>query len=68
MLKSKKSEDVEFKFTIPGVYLYQCSPHKTIGMIGLIIVGNDKSNLNKVKEVKMFGLSKDIFETLLQDL
>ena len=68
MLKSKKSEDVEFKFTIPGVYLYQCSPHKTIGMIGLIIVGNDKSNLNKVKEVKMFGLSKDIFEKLLQDL
>tara|TARA_B100000902_G_scaffold153423_1_gene149956 strand:- start:412 stop:849 length:438 start_codon:yes stop_codon:yes gene_type:complete len=68
MLKSKKSEDVKFKFTIPGVYLYQCSPHKTIGMIGLIIVGNDKSNLNKVKEVKMFGLSKDIFETLLQDL
>ena len=68
MLKSKKSEDVEFKFTIPGVYLYQCSPHKTIGMIGLIIVGNDKSNLNKVKEVKMFGLSKDIFEILLQDL
>ena len=68
MLKSKKSEDVDFKFTIPGVYLYQCSPHKTIGMIGLIIVGNDKSNLNKVKEVKMFGLSTDIFETLLQDL
>ena len=43
-------------------------PHKTIGMIGLIIVGNDKSNLNKVKEVKMFGLSTDIFEKLLQDL
>ena len=68
MLKSKKSEDVKFKSTIPGVYLYQCNPHKTIGMIGLIIVGNDKGNLNKVKEVKMFGLSKDIFETLLQDL
>ena len=68
MFKSKKSEDVKFKFTIPGIYLYQCSPHKTLGMIGFIIVGNDKSNLTKVKKSKMFGLSKNIFQNLLQVL
>ena len=67
-LKSKKSEDVEYKFTVPGIYLYQCSPHKTIGMIGFIVVGNDKGNLNEIKEIKMFGLSKEVFENLLQKI
>ena len=30
-------------FDLPGVYLYQCIPHGNMGMLGLIVVGN---NLN----------------------
>ena len=26
-------------FTVPGIYLYQCSPHAAMGMIGIIVVG-----------------------------
>merc|ERR1712086_681596 len=53
--KSKISKDANYKFTKPGIYLYQCTPHKAMGMIGLIIVGNDKSNLDKIKKVKVYG-------------
>ena len=54
--KSKISKDAKFKFTKPGIYLYQCTPHKAMGMIGLVIVGNDKSNLDKIKKVKVYGI------------
>merc|ERR1712023_481773 len=66
--KSKISKDAKFKFTKPGIYLYQCTPHKAMGMIGLVIVGNDKSNLDKIKKVKLRGKSKKVFKKLLKEL
>ena len=66
--KSKINKDVEYEFKIPGIYLYQCTPHKAMGMIGLVIVGNDKSNLAKIKKVKLRGKSKKVFKKLLKEL
>ena len=31
--KSKINKDVEYEFKVPGIYLYQCTPHKAMGMI-----------------------------------
>jgi pseudoazurin len=64
--KSKISKDAKFKFVKSGVYLYQCTPHKAMGMIGLVIVGDDKSNLDKIKKVKVYGKSKKLLKTLLK--
>ena len=66
--KSKISKEGNYKFTKPGIYLYQCTPHKAMGMIGLVIVGNDKSNIDKVKKVKVYGKSKKILKSLLKEL
>ena len=66
--KSKISKDANYKFTKPGVYLYQCTPHKAMGMIGLVIVGDDKSNLEKIKKVKVYGKSKKLLKKLLKSL
>ena len=66
--KSKISKDAKYKFSIPGVYLYQCTPHKAMGMIGLVVVGNDKSNLDKIKKVKVYGKSKKLLKTLLKTI
>ena len=46
--KSKIGKDTEFTFTIPGIYAYWCVPHKTMGMIGFVIVGDDLSNLDSM--------------------
>ena len=43
--KTKYNVDVEYKFTIPGIYAYWCTPHKNMGMIGFVVVGDDKSCL-----------------------
>ena len=66
--KSKLSKDAEYKFDIPGIYLYVCTPHKSMGMIGLVVVGDDLSNLDKIKKAKLGGKSKKIFKELLKEL
>ena len=66
--KSKISKDAVYKFSKVGIYLYQCTPHKAMGMIGIVIVGNDKSNLEKIKKVKVYGKSKKLLKSLLADL
>ena len=66
--RSKLSKDTEYKFEIPGIYAYWCTPHKGMGMIGFIIVGNDKSNLDSVKNLKYMGKSKKIALELISSL
>ncbi|MDC0052104.1 plastocyanin/azurin family copper-binding protein [bacterium] len=58
--RSAVSKDTEYKFDIPGIYAYWCTPHKGMGMIGFVVVGNDKSNLDAVKKIKYMGKSKKL--------
>ena len=53
--KTKLNKSVSMKFSVPGIYLYQCSPHAAMGMIGIIVVGGDKSNLDAIKTAKVSG-------------
>ena len=66
--KSKINKDAEFTFTIPGIYAYWCTPHKTMGMIGFVIVGDDISNLDSIKKVKFGGKSKKIAKGLIAEI
>ena len=66
--RSALSKDAEYKFEIPGIYAYWCTPHKAMGMIGFVVVGNDKSNLEAVKKLKYLGKSKKIAEELIGSL
>ena len=66
--KSKYNQDVEFKFDIPGIYAYWCTPHKSMGMIGFIIVGDDKSNLDAIKAINYSGKSKKLAPDLINSL
>jgi len=66
--KSKVSADAEYTFTIPGIYAYWCTPHKSMGMIGFVIVGDDLSNLESIKKVKFIGKSKKIAQPLIAEI
>jgi len=66
--KSKYNVDVEYEFTIPGIYAYWCTPHKSLGMIGFVVVDKDKSNLEEIKNIKFFGKSKKIASSLIEQL
>ena len=49
--KSKMNKDTEYTFTVPGIYAYWCTPHKSMGMIGFVVVGGDKSNIEAIKSL-----------------
>ena len=67
--KSPFNREVEMTFDMPGVYYYQCTPHKTMGMIGLVIVGDDISNKDIIiKKSKAKGKSKKKLKGLLNEL
>ena len=52
-------------FDTPGVYVYQCSPHKSMGMIGIVVVGDGD---NDVSKAKVKGKSKKKLKDLLKEL
>ncbi len=66
--RSKFNVDVEYKFTIPGIYAYWCTPHKNMGMIGYVVVGEDKSNLEEIKKIRYSAKSKKIAPDLISQL
>ena len=63
--KSKLNKEVAITFDTPGVYLYQCSPHKSMGMIAIVVVGDGDNDISKAK-VK--GKSKKKLKALLGEL
>ena len=41
------NEELTIKFNKEGIYGYKCTPHYILGMIGLIVVGDKSSNIDK---------------------
>ena len=66
--KSKNSKEVSMTFEVPGIYYYWCTPHKGMGMIGLVVVGNDTSNKDAIAKAKAMGKSKKKLKALLGQL
>ena len=66
--KSKNGKEAKITFETPGIYYYLCTPHKGMGMIGLVVVGNNISNIDDVKKAKAYGKSKKKLKKLLASL
>jgi pseudoazurin len=47
--KGNINEDISITLTEEGVYVYQCTPHLILGMVGVIQVGSP-TNLDQIKE------------------
>ncbi len=64
--KSKISKDADVTFDKPGIYGYKCTPHYSLGMVGLIIVEGEgmTANLEAAKAVKQRGKAKKIFDEI----
>jgi len=66
--KSKNNKKVKITFETPGIYYYICTPHKGMGMIGLVVVGGDVSNKAQIAKAKAVGKSKKKLKKLLDQL
>ena len=68
LIKSKINKEFSFTFEKEGIYLYQCTPHKSMGMIALVIVGENTDNIDSAKKAKVVGKSKKKLKKLLENL
>ena len=64
--KSKIDESHSVIFNLPGVYLYGCTPHGNMGMLGLVIVGNDLHNLESIKKIKLSPVATSVLKRLIK--
>ena len=67
-VKSKLSKEFSYTFEQEGVYLYVCTPHATMGMIGVVVVGDSDVNLDEVLDYKFRGKSKKKFKKIAKSL
>ena len=64
--KSKLNALHSVVFKIPGVYLYQCTPHGNSGMIGLVVVGNNYHNLEDIKNIQLSRATTSVLQRLIR--
>ena len=67
-VKSKLSKEFSYTFEQEGAYLYVCTPHASMGMIGVVVVGNSDVNLDEVLDYKFRGKSKKKFKKIVKSL
>ena len=67
-----KSSEVDafhsITFDASGVYLYHCKPHGNMGMLGLIIVGNDLHNLEGIKNLELSSTAEAVLQKLIKSI
>ena len=66
-LSSPTGQDYRIVLTVPGVYGYRCTPHGTLGMVGLIVVGAPV-NEQSAKDASVPGMAHRVFVKLFDAL
>ena len=68
----RMSQDISVVFDQEGVYVYECTPHKMMAMVGVIKVGN-ANNLDNIKQKaqnysRAFVMNKDRLDKYLAEM
>ena len=66
--RSGIGRETEVGFEVEGVYGYLCRAHYSMGMVGLIVVGDPGANLAKAREVRHPERAHRVFEALFEAL
>ena len=69
----KINEELKITFTKEGVYGYKCTPHYILGMVGIVSVGDNTTNLSAATAYaadaeKKFATNKDRFSKYINEL
>lgn len=65
--KGRMNKEVEYVVTQAGLTAVVCQPHQTMGMVALIVVGNDLSNAQDIMDARLRGKGKDKIEALIEE-
>lgn len=64
--RGRINEEVDVTLDVPGFYGYHCTPHSSVGMVGLIIVEGEgmMDNLEAAQGVRQRGRASAIWEEI----
>ncbi|WP_072392616.1 pseudoazurin [Hyphomicrobium sp. CS1GBMeth3] len=62
--KGKLNEEIVLKIEKPGVYGIKCMPHYPMGMIALIVAGDELPNKDQLESYKPAGTAQKRYEEL----
>ena len=65
--KGRMNQEIEYVVTETGLTAVVCQPHQTMGMVALIVVGNDVSNADELLDARLRGKGKDKIEALIEE-
>ena len=65
--KGRMNQEIEYVVTETGLTAVVCQPHQTMGMVALIVVGNDVSNADEILDARLRGKGKDKIEALIEE-
>lgn len=66
--KGKINEEVKHTFSTPGAYLIKCAPHYGMGMVAVIVVGDNPANVQAIKGAKQPKKARERTEKALSQL
>lgn len=66
--KGKINKEVKVTFDKAGVYGVKCLPHFAMGMVAMVVVGDDTSNLEAAKGVKAPKKAKERFDAIFEQI
>ena len=65
--KGKMNKEIEYLVTEAGLTAVVCQPHQTLGMVALIVVGNDVSNAQDILDARVRGKGKIKIAALIEE-
>ncbi len=61
------NEDISVVMEVEGAYGYFCTPHRTAGMVALLLVGNELANYEDLKDVRQRGQAARIWDAIFEE-
>ncbi len=66
--KGAMGKEVIVTFTAPGTYGIKCSPHLGMGMVALVVVGDDAVDTEAIKAVKLPKIARERMDAIVAEL
>jgi len=63
------NDEIEVTVDVPGFYGYKCTPHATVGMVGLVIVQGEgmMDNLDDAQSVRQRGRARQVWDEIWEE-
>jgi pseudoazurin len=65
--RGQMNEAVEYVVTESGLTALICAPHQSMGMVALVVVGDDLSNAEQILDARIPGKGGDKFAALVEE-